>query len=191
MHCTEKVILFVIKHIILHGHTRGDEFCNTSLHQFLGEFRVFQLVTDSHSLTCPNQFGQIGIQSVMGKSCHLVAFHTCPIVSASQRDTENLRSRYSIFTIGLIEITTTKQQQGLWVFRLEVEELLHHGSELLAVVFCHYLKNLNAKIRIFLENFAFQPIFRIFAFYKNENNKNISIWNTILETLNRSGRSDG
>ena len=57
MHGCEEVVLLVVEHIVAHGHTGSYEFGDASLHEFLGELRVFKLVAYSHTLTCPNEFG--------------------------------------------------------------------------------------------------------------------------------------
>ncbi len=35
------------------------------------QFRVFQLLADSHTLTCPHKFGQIRIESMVREACQL------------------------------------------------------------------------------------------------------------------------
>ena len=57
MYGREEVVFLVVQHIVAHGHTRCHQLGNTPFHQFLGQFRVFQLVADSHSPTRPDEFG--------------------------------------------------------------------------------------------------------------------------------------
>ena len=80
----KEVVLFVVEDIILHRHTRSHEFGDTSLHEFLGELRILQLVTDGNTLTCPDQLRKIGVKGMMGESCHLVTPHPCSIVTTGQ-----------------------------------------------------------------------------------------------------------
>ena len=105
----EEVILLVIQHIITHGHTRCYELCDTAFHQFLSQFRVFQLVTDSHSPTRPNQLWQIGVEGMMRKTGHFVTFSAIAVISSRQRNAKNSRGIHGIIAIRLVEITTTKQ----------------------------------------------------------------------------------
>ena len=133
---TEEVVLFVVQHVVAQRHTRRHQFGDASLDEFLRQFGVFQLVADSHALACSDELWQIGIQGMVGKSRHFVAF-VVAIIAVRQRDTQYLRGYDGIVAVGFVEVATTKQQQGLWVLRLEVEELLHHGCQLFAVFPCH------------------------------------------------------
>ena len=132
VYCTKKVVLFVVEHRIAHCHTRCHQFRDTSLDEFLRQLRVFQLVTDGHSSASTNQLRQVGVEGMMWKARHLVAL-VIPIIAMRQRDAQYLRRNDSILAIRLVEVTTTKQQQGLRVLRLKVEKLLHHWCQLL----CH------------------------------------------------------
>ena len=87
MHGGKEIILLVVEHIILHGDTRGHQFGNTTLDEFLGEFRILQLVADGNTLTGSDQFRQISIEGMMGKPRHLVTPHPCPVITTSQGDT--------------------------------------------------------------------------------------------------------
>ena len=68
---SQEVILLIIQNVIIDRYTGGNQLGNTSFHQFLRQFRVFQLVTDSYTLSGTNQFRKICIERMMGKSCHL------------------------------------------------------------------------------------------------------------------------
>ena len=87
MDCCQEVVLLIVQHRILHSHTRRHQFCDASFDQFFGQLRIFQLVADGHTLASTDELRQIRIQRMMGKSCHLVAFRPCPIVTMGQRDT--------------------------------------------------------------------------------------------------------
>ena len=50
MYGSQKIILPVIQYIIIDGNTGSYQFRNAPFHQFLGHLRVFQLVTDGHTL---------------------------------------------------------------------------------------------------------------------------------------------
>ena len=132
MHRCQKVVLLRVQHIIRQSHTRCDQFRDAPLHQFLRQFRVLQLVADGHPLASPDKFGQIGVQRMIGKPSHSRAAgrrasHTAPL---RQRDAQNLGSHRSILVISLIEVATTKQQQRIRMFRLQVVKLPHHGCQL-------------------------------------------------------------
>ena len=50
-------------------------------------------------------FWQISVESMMGESCHLVAF-VVTIVTVGEGDAQNLRGSDGVFAIGLIEVAT-------------------------------------------------------------------------------------
>ena len=107
---SQKVVLFIVEHGVLHGHARRHQLRNAALHQLLGQLGVFQLVTDGHALACPDELGQIGVQGVMRKAGHLVALNPCPIVTMRQRNAQYLGGNDGILAIGFVEVATAKQQ---------------------------------------------------------------------------------
>ena len=110
MNGSKEVVLFVVEHIIRHGHTGSHQFGNTSLNEFLRELGILQLVTDSHALAGTYQFGQVGIEGMMGESRHLgIRLAVSPVVTTSERDTQNPTGLYRVIAIGLVEVATTKQ----------------------------------------------------------------------------------
>ena len=135
MDSSQKVVLFIVQHIVGEGHTWCHQFRDASLHKFLGELGVFELVADGHTLTSPDEFWQIGIEGVMGEACHFVAF-IVTVVPVCERDTKNLCCYHRILAVGLVEVTTTEQEHRIWVLRLQVEELFHHRGEF-TVFLCH------------------------------------------------------
>ena len=89
MHAGQEVVLLVIQHVIRHSHTWRHQLRDASLHQFLRQFWVLQLIADSHTLACSDQLWQIGIQRMMRKARHLVAQAASTIISMCQRDTQD------------------------------------------------------------------------------------------------------
>ena len=135
MHSTEEVVFLVVQHRILHGHTGRHEFRNTAFYQLFSQLGVFQLVADGHTFACSDEFGQIGVQRMMRKASHLVAL-VVAIITVCQRNTQDARGNDGVFAVRLVEVATTKQQQGLRIFCLEVEELFHHRRQF-AIFLCH------------------------------------------------------
>ena len=145
VHGREEVVLLARKHIVLHGHTRCYKFRDATLHQFLGKFRVLQLVANGHPLPCSHQSWQIGVKGMEGESCHLQLSATSgTIVSACQRYAQYARSHHGIFAVGLVEVTTPEQQHALWVLCLQVVELFHHRGERLLchICLCFFVKSI-------------------------------------------------
>ena len=87
MHRSQEVVFLIVQHIIAQGYTRCHQFGNASFYEFLREFRVFELIADSHTFSSTDQFGQIGIESMMGKTRHLITLHTSTIVTMGEGDT--------------------------------------------------------------------------------------------------------
>ena len=133
---TEEIVFLVVQHVIAQRHTRRHQFCDASFDEFFCQFRIFQLIANRHALASSDELGQVGVEGVVRKSCHLVAF-VIAVVTMGEGDTQYLCGNDGILAIRLVEVATTEQQQSLRVFCLEVEELFHHRSELLTVVSCH------------------------------------------------------
>ena len=53
----QEIVFTVIQYIVIDRYPRSHQFRNTSFHQLLRQFRIFQLVTYSHTLSCTYQFG--------------------------------------------------------------------------------------------------------------------------------------
>ena len=146
MNCCKEVVLLIVQHIIRHGNTRRHQFGDAAFYELLRQFRIFQLIADGYALASSDEFRQISIEGVMGKSRHLITF-IVTIVTMCQRDTQYLCCCHSILAIGLIEVTTTKQQHRIWVLRLQVEELFHHRGEF-TVFLCHLFVCFKLKVGI-------------------------------------------
>ena len=67
----EEVVLLLVKQLVVESHSRRNQFCNTSFDQFLGEFRVFQLVADGHLVARTDKFRKIDVYGVVRESGHL------------------------------------------------------------------------------------------------------------------------
>ncbi len=124
----QEVVLLVRQHRVAHGHARRHQFGDAALHQFLCQFRVFELVADGHAFTCTNQFRQIGVEGMVRKTSHgnAAGRRACHARPLRERDSQNVGSDDGIVVVGLVEVAATEQQDGIRVFRLEVVELLHH-----------------------------------------------------------------
>ena len=81
MDSRQEVVLLVIQHVIAHGHTRCNQLGNATLNKLFCEFGIFQLVTDGHTFASANQLRQIGIQGVMWKTSHFIAFATSTVTT--------------------------------------------------------------------------------------------------------------
>ena len=142
MHGCKEIVLFIVEHIVVDGHTGGNQLRDPTFHQFLGQFRVFQLVADGHPLARTDEFGQVGVECVVGKSGHLHHFALSAVGSFGEGDAQNVRRDDRILRVGFIEVATAKQQDGIGMLCLELEILFHHGRESHIVCHCLYDENL-------------------------------------------------
>ena len=53
----QKVVLFIVEHVVGHGHAWRHQFGNATFHQLLCELRVFQLVADGHTASSAYEAG--------------------------------------------------------------------------------------------------------------------------------------
>ena len=81
MDSRQEVVLLVIQHVIAHGHTWCNQLGNATLNKLFCEFGVLQLVADGHTFASANQLRQIGIQGVMRKTSHFIAFATSTVTT--------------------------------------------------------------------------------------------------------------
>ena len=150
MYGSEEVVFFVVEHIIAHGDARRDEFGDASLHHFVhfGEsfftldggtflFWIFELIAYRHAFSGANELRQIGVESMVRETGHRRVAGVASIVAFGEGDAENLRGHDGIVAIGLVEVTTAEEQQGIGMFGLEREELLHHRRE--CRIFCRHI----------------------------------------------------
>ena len=136
MNGSQKVVLLIRKNIVANGNTRCNKLGYTAFHQFLGGFRVFQLVTDSHTSSCSDKFWQICIKSMVRKSRHLDSL-VLSVGPFCKGNAQNLGCCHRIFRIRLIKVSASEKHDSIRVLRLQVEKLFHHGGHYYFAVFCH------------------------------------------------------
>ena len=74
VHGSQEIVFFVVQHRVGHGYSRRNEFGYASFHHLihLGKpllslnlltlfLRIFQLIADGNTLSCTNEFRQIGV----------------------------------------------------------------------------------------------------------------------------------
>ena len=151
---SQEVVLLGVQHVIGQRHTRGHQFGDAALHQLLRQFGVFQLVADGHTLACPDEFGQIRIQRMIGKSSHRRSAGRCARHAAPlrQRNAQNLGCHTGILVVCLIEVTTTKQQQSIRMLCLKIVKLFHHRGEFFLLRHNLLSIHLPTKVTLFLSS---------------------------------------
>ena len=131
---SQEVVLLAVEHRTTDDHAGCHQFGDAALDELLGELGVFQLVTDGYALASPHQFGQVGVERMVGKARHLGS--RCRTVAAScQSDAQYFAGSHSVFQISLIEVSHTEQQYGVGMLGFHLDELLHHWR--IQRVLCH------------------------------------------------------
>jgi hypothetical protein len=121
---TKKIIFLVVEHIIVDGNARRYQFGNAPLDEFFGCFGVFQLIANGNSFACSHQFGQIGIECVMGKSRKLHKL-CCAVGTSCERYAQNFGSYDGVIRKSFVKIAYTKQQYGIGMLFFDLDVLLH------------------------------------------------------------------
>ena len=108
------------------GRDDARDFALHELHTFL---RRFHLIADGDLVAFPEQAGDVAVGSVIGNTAHrhgIVAI----LVAGSQRDFEFARSGDGVFEEEFVEVTKTKQEQGIGRFLFYGMVLPHHRGEI-------------------------------------------------------------
>ena len=85
----------MVEELVIEGDSRGDKLRYSSLDEFFRELRILKLVTDSDFVPCPDKFGEICVQSVVGEARHL-DITLVPVGFPRLDDTENLADKHSV-----------------------------------------------------------------------------------------------
>ena len=81
---------------------------------------------------------------MIGEARHLELL-VLAVSTLGERDAQYLAGYDSIGGIGLVEVATTKQHDGIRVLGLKLQELLHHRGH--HYIFCHIFLVLNERQR--------------------------------------------
>jgi len=136
MNRCQKVVLFVLENIVIDGNSGGDQFSDAPFDDFLGQFGVFELFTNGYPLTSPDQFGEIGVEGMVGKTGQ---FHEAggPVGPACKGDAQNFCRPDGVIPEGLIEIAHPEKEDCIGVFGLDGIILPHQRRLHIFVLTCH------------------------------------------------------
>src|SRR4030042_180703 len=127
MNSCEEIILLMIEHIFIKGNPRRHEFRNSPFYNFFCQFRIFKLLADGNSLSCPYKPREICIKCMVRKSRKLYK-RSCTISPPRKGYAKYFRCPDSIFTECLIKITNPEKQYRVRMLRLYTIILLHQRS---------------------------------------------------------------
>ena len=116
----QEVVFACIEHVIAHREAWSDELGNAALHQFLGEFRVFELFAYSYTFTCPDESGQVGIECMIGESSQRIAC-TC-----GQGNTQYVVCLLGVVAERLVEVAYAIEDDCVGMFLFQLKILLEH-----------------------------------------------------------------
>ena len=86
------------------------------------------LVSDSYFVSCFDEFGDILVGTVIGHACHRDGM-VRSLVLRCEDEIEELATELSIFPEYFIEISQTKKKNTIRILFLQIDVLLHSGSE--------------------------------------------------------------
>ncbi len=106
---------------------RSDDGRDASLDDLSG-LGLAYLVSDSYFVSCFDEFGDIFVGTVIGHACHRDRM-VRSLVLRCEDEIQELATELSIFPEYFIEISQTKKKNTIRVLFLEIDVLLHSGSE--------------------------------------------------------------
>ena len=120
----DEVVCFAFEHVVVHDQTGGDELGHPAFDQSLGLLRVFQLIAHGHLQARLDKFGEVGVETVVGKSgeLHLGGAAVAPF---GQHDVQDLGGGHGIAAKGLVEIAHPEKQDSVRMLRLDPVVLFH------------------------------------------------------------------
>ena len=121
----KEIVLLAVEHRAADHHTGRHQFGDAALDEFLGQLGVLQLVADGDTLAGTDEFGQIGVQGMVGKTRHLGSSGST-VAAPREGDAQNLAGSDCILQVGLIKVTHTEQQYRIGMLGLHLDKLLHH-----------------------------------------------------------------
>ena len=127
MDSREEVVFAVVEDVVVHCHSRRDKLYYTALYKFLGLFGVFELLADGHAFAGADEFGEIGVEGVVGKSGEFDILRRA-VGAACESDAEDLGCRNGIVGKSFVEVSHAEQQHCVGMFLLHLGILLHQRS---------------------------------------------------------------
>ncbi len=124
MHGSHEIVLAVVEYVVVYRHAGGDKLSDAALHELLGELRILELLADSHALSGAHEFGEVGVERMVGESGKLNV--GCVAVGTlGESDSKYFRCRDGIFGECLVEVANTEKQHGVGMFLFHLGILLH------------------------------------------------------------------
>ena len=143
------VVLLVGQNVVTQNDARRHQFDDTALDQSLDQLGVFELLADRHALASPDEFRQVGVDGMVGKSRQLhVGRRT--VRTARERDAQNAAGLDRVVAERFVKVAHTEEQNGVGMHGLDGVILLHQGR--FDVFFFNFLLRNHNKILYELSN---------------------------------------
>ena len=81
----EEVVLALFEHLVVDGNTGGNQFGDAAFHECFGEFWIFELFADGHTISGTHKPGQVRVKRMVREARQLRLRRTLPM--SGQRDT--------------------------------------------------------------------------------------------------------
>ena len=122
--CTEEIVFLGLQEHVICECARCDNTYDIPLDHALGSLGVFNLLTHGNLEACLNHFLEISVHRVKGHAGQgngaVVRF-----ASAGQGEPQDARAGLGVVVECFVKITHPEEQDGVRVFFLEMEKLLH------------------------------------------------------------------
>ena len=118
------VILARLENLRIDRRSRRDHASDFALHEFRGEARILHLVADGYPKTATDELGDVPLRGMIGNAAHWDR-HALLLVAGGQGDLQLFRSHHGVFKEELVEISQSKQQEGVGVALLNGAVLPH------------------------------------------------------------------
>ena len=144
MYGSQKVVLLIVQHRVVHRHTGRHKLRNATLYEGLRKLRIFQLVADGNALSGTDELRQISVESVIRETSHL-ASRTIGVLSVGatcKRNAKNLSRLHGVISVSLVEVAAAEEQQSVRIGLLERIKLSHHRRKSIILLFLNHILGL-------------------------------------------------
>ena len=145
MHAGQEVVFLVVEYVVVDGDAGGYQFGDAALDEFLGQFRVFELFADGDPFAGAYQFGQIGVEGVVGETGQLDILGGS-VGASGEGDAQYFRCRDGVVGKGFVKVSYPEQQYGIGVNGFHLDVLLHERG--FDHLFCHGISCFDEKTKV-------------------------------------------
>jgi hypothetical protein len=103
------VVLARLQNLRVDGRARRHHAGHFTLHQLLGQARIFHLIADRDAVAAPDELGNVTFGGVVGHPAHGYG-HPLFLVAGGQRDLEFARGDHGVFEEEFVEVPQAEQQ---------------------------------------------------------------------------------